>query len=392
MEAIPYGRHDITEADIESVVEVLRSDFLTQGPKVSHFERLLKDYFACSYVIAFNSASSALHALCLADDLSKDDEVWVPSISYVATANCAALTGAKIRFIDINYSTGNLCVNALSRSLEIAERNNQLPKLVIPVHLAGHPCDMDAIVALSDRYGFSIIEDASHAIGSTYNNTKIGTCINTKAAVFSFHPVKIISSGEGGIVCTNDEPLARKLLMIRENGITKNPQLFSANSTPPWHYEQHLLGHNYKMTDIHAALGISQLNRLDNFISRRNEIAQLYLELLSDYTNDIRLITPLGNSTSSYHLLIAQFPSLSPEQHIHMFSAMRNNNIFVQLHYQPIHLQPYYQTHSLHSHVPLTSSIRYSQTSFSIPLYPGLTNDQVLYITRTLVDSYENIC
>lgn len=376
---IPYGLHEIDDADIEAVVSTLRSDFLTQGPVVGAFESALRERFGCDHVVLFNSASSALHAICIAEQLDHNDEVWTSSISYVASANCAALTGAKIRFIDIELDTGLISLAALHESLSEACRLGSLPKFLIPVHLAGHPCQMSELQDLSQQYGFKIVEDASHATGSVYQGSPVGSCKYSYAAVFSFHPVKIVTSGEGGAVATNDQLLAKRLRMIRENGVTKDKSEFVKEATSPWHYEQQLLGHNYKMTDIHASLGLSQLKRLDSILKKRNRIASRYLECLGGCSH-INLVNHRADSTSSFHLMVAQFPRLSREQHISLFRSLHSSSINVQLHYQPIHLQPFYEKYAERPYVSLQNSETYAQTSLSLPLYTQLELDTVSQI------------
>jgi len=297
---IPYGKQDLNEADIESVVSVLRSDFLTQGPKVPLFEKCIAEYCGSSYAVASNSATSSLHLACLALDLSKEDWLWTSPNSFVASANCGLYCNAKVDFVDIDPLTYNLSTDKLEEKLIKAKKLGKLPKIVIPVHFAGQSCDMIKIKALSDKYGFSVIEDASHAIGGKYKGKLIGGCQYSDITVFSFHPVKIITTAEGGIATTNSKILEQKIRLLNSHGITRDESLMNSPSTGPWYYQQILLGLNYRMTDLQAALGISQLERVDNFISKRHTLKERYDSLLKD----LPVILPYQSidSYSSHHL------------------------------------------------------------------------------------------
>ena len=340
---IPYGRQDISQVDIDAVVEVLRSDFLTQGPTVPRFEQALAEYCGVQHGVAVNSSTSALHIACLALNLGPGDWLWTSPNTFVASANCALYCGAKIDFVDIDPYTYNMSVARLSEKLKQAEKKGCLPKIVMPVHFAGQPCDMPAIHALSQYYGFKIIEDASHAIGARYSNIKVGSCTHSDISVFSFHPVKIITSGEGGMAMTNDEALANRLRRLRSHGITNDKALMQPRPDYEiWNYQQIELGFNYRMTDIQAALGLSQMKCLDEFVSRRHEIAKRYDgELIS-----LPITTPhqAPEIYSSYHLYpirIREAESGKTQQQI--YDALWKEGIAANLHYIPVHRQPYFE-------------------------------------------------
>src|SRR3990172_3226397 len=333
---IPYGRQDISEADIQAVVDVLRSDYLTQGPAVPAFEKSVADYCGTQYAVAVNSATSALHIACLALGVGSGDVVWTSPITFVASANCALYCGARVDFVDIDPRTYNLSLERLSEKLERAERDGKLPKVVIPVHLGGQSCDMAGIHALSQRYGFKIIEDASHAIGGTYRGEPIGNCHYSDITVFSFHPVKIITTGEGGMALTNDAKIANRLGRLRSHGITRIPQEMTHAPDGPWYYQQIDLGFNYRMTELQAALGLSQMQRLDEFVAKRHLIAQRYDDLLSD----LWVTTPWQHpdSYSAVHLYIVRLKrdEIKFSQR-DIFERLRSFGILVNLHYIPIY-------------------------------------------------------
>ena len=340
---IPYGRHDISESDIQEVVNVLKSDFLTQGPMVPRFEQAVADYCGVQHGVAMNSATSALHIACLALDLGPGDWLWTSPNTFVASANCALYCGAKVDFVDIDPRTYNMSVEHLEEKLIQAEKDGRLPKIVMPVHFAGQPCDMLAIHALSQQYGFKIIEDASHAIGASYNNINVGSCTHSDIAVFSFHPVKIITTGEGGMAMTNDTELADRLCRLRTHGITSDKELMSQRpDNEIWNYQQIELGFNYRMTDIQAALGFSQMQRLDALVSRRHEIAERYdAELKS-----LLIKTPYqaSGAYSSYHLYpirVSEAESEKTQRHVYDF--LWQNGVAANLHYIPVHRQPHYE-------------------------------------------------
>lgn len=381
---IPYGRHEISEADIDAVVEVLRSDFLTQGPMVPHFEKLVANYCGSDYAVAVNSATSALHLACLALELGPGDRVWTSPITFVASANCGLYCGAVIDFVDISPFDFNMSVTALTEKLEFAAKMGTLPKIVIPVHLAGQSCDMASIYALSQKYGFKIIEDASHAIGGRYNSEPIGSCRFSDITVFSFHPVKIITSAEGGMAVTNDVQLADKMALLRSHGITRDEKKMTRPADGAWYYEQIALGFNYRLTDLHAALGVSQLKRLDQFVSRRHEIANIYHYAL----RDLLLALPAENSGtySSYHLYIV---SLIESHHVarrgEIFEALRKQGVMVNLHYIPVHMQPYFTGLGFKKgSYPVAED--FYQRALSIPIFPSLTQDQQSYVVNCLHD------
>ena len=372
---IPYGKQEITQHDIDAVVKVLKSDFLTQGPQVPLFEEAVKREVNAEYAIAVNSATSALHIACLALGVVKGDVVWTTPISFVASANCALYCGADIDFIDIDSQTYNLSPEKLEKKLLHAkQRNLALPKVVIPVHLSGQPCEMDKIHALSVEYGFAIIEDASHAIGGKYKDTPIGNCKFSDITIFSFHPVKIVTTAEGGVATTNSKELATKLELLRSHGITRNELLMKNESHGGWYYEQIALGFNYRMTEMQAALGVSQIARLHEFVATRNQLALRYDELLKD----LPLVTPfqIEGSYSGRHLYIIRLKldeiSLN---HKEVFAQLRENGIGVNLHYIPVHTQPYYQKLGFQLG-QFQESERYYQEAISIPLYHTMSNSQ----------------
>jgi UDP-4-amino-4,6-dideoxy-N-acetyl-beta-L-altrosamine transaminase len=374
-DVIPYGRQNINQADIDAVIEVLQSDFLTQGPIVPAFEKSVANYCGVQYAVSVNSATSALHIACLSLGVGKGDIVWTTPITFVASANCALYCGATVDFIDINPRTYNMSADCLAEKLSIAEKRGKLPKVVIPVHLCGQPCDMEAIHALSQQYGFKIIEDASHAIGGRYKGEHIGNCRYSDITVFSFHPVKIITSGEGGMALTNDIKLAKRMRLLRSHGITSDiAEMHSRPSEELWNYQQIDLGFNYRMTDIHAALGLSQMKRLDEFVAKRHEIAQRYDELLSS----LPLVTPWQHpdSYSSYHLYVIRLKSGEMNKtNRRVYNAMHAAGILVNLHYIPVYCQPFYEKMGFRSgYCPQAE--QYYIDAISIPMYPSLIDVQ----------------
>ncbi len=371
---IPYGKQLISAADIEAVTDVLQSDYLTQGAQVPAFENAIAQQCDAQFAVAVNSATSALHIACLALGLKQGDWVWTSPNTFVATANCARYCGAEVDFVDIDPQTYNLSVDALTEKLVLAETTGKLPKIVIPVHFAGQPCDMKAIHALSQRYGFAIIEDAAHAIGAQYQDQAVGNCQYSDITVFSFHPVKIITTAEGGVATTNQPGLAEKMQLFRSHGVTREPHLMQDcpsvdEERGAWFYQQVDLGFNYRMTELQAALGLSQLTRLDAFIEKRHQLAQTYHQALKGCP----LILPFqaeGNR-SSYHLFPIQVMSESISRH-QLFDRLRANGLGVNVHYIPVHTQPYYQQQGFRvGDFPVAEA--YYQKAISIPLHQGMT-------------------
>jgi len=382
---IPYGKQDISEADIEAVVAVLRSDFLTQGPAVPSFEQAVASYVGARHAIAMNSATSALHIACLALGVGLGDYVWTTPITFVASSNCALYCGASVDFVDIDPQTYNLSVEDLATKLEIAERRGKLPKVVIPVHLCGQPCQMEAIHALSKRYGFHIIEDASHAIGARYLEQRIGCCQFSDITIFSFHPVKIITTAEGGMALTQQDDLAEKMALLRSHGITRDPELMTHVADGPWYYQQIELGFNYRMTDLQAALGVSQMQRLDEFVSSRHQLADRYDRELAG----LPLITPWRDPAgySSFHLYVIRLKLERIElTHRQVFEALRAFGIGVNLHYIPIHLQPYYRRLGFEPGM-LPEAETYYREAISLPLFAQLGESE----QSRVIDSLHHI-
>lgn len=385
---IPYGRQDITQADIDAVVEVLRSDFLTQGPMVPRFERTVAEYCDAAHAIASNSATSSLHLACLALDVGPGDIVWTSPITFVASANCALYCGATVEFVDIDPRTYNLSTECLERKLVQAEREKRLPKAIIVVHLCGQSCDMRTISDLRRRYGFRIVEDASHAIGGQYLGRPIGSCIYSDITVFSFHPVKVITTGEGGMAVTNDAGLATRMAELRTHGITRDPVRMSEAPDGDWYYEQISLGYNYRMTDIQAALGISQIARLDQYVQRRHDLAARYGELLAD----LPLILPWQSpdAHSALHLYVAriQLDRVKPTRR-EVFDAMRARGIGVNVHYIPVYRHAYHRAQR-RGPSDFPNSDAYYREAITLPLHPRLSEieqDQVADALREAVQA-----
>ena len=403
MKMIPYGKQDISDEDIAAVVEVLKSDFLTQGPKVAEFEQAIAqqckavteqtnpkqtDTAIAPYAVATNSATSALHIACLALEISQGDLVWTSPISFVASSNCALYCGADIDFVDIDLTSANISSQALAIKLAKAKQHNRLPKAVIVVHLAGQACDMAKIKALSEQYNFAIIEDASHAIGARYNNVPVGAGQYGDITIFSFHPVKIITSAEGGMALTNNAELAKKLRLYRSHGIVSDPQEMTEPSHGPWYYQQIALGFNYRMTELQAALGISQTKRLHDYVSKRNTLATIYNDAFAHST--LTSLTPQQTCYSAYHLYIVLLPELSnksaqAQYHKDVVTALRAKDIFAHVHYIPIHLQPYYQTLGFKAgDFPVAE--QYYSRAISLPLFPQLSQQEQVYIIETVLE------
>ena len=377
----PYGRQTITEADIAAVVEVLSSPFLTQGPAVPAFEQAVAAKVGARHGVAVNSATSALHIACLALGLGPGDRLWTSPITFVASANCGLYCGATVDFVDIEPATGLMNVAALQTKLEQAERSGTLPKTVVPVHLTGSSCDMAGIGALAERYGFAVLEDASHAIGGRYQGEPVGNCRHSSITVFSFHPVKIITTGEGGLATTNDPLLAKRMAELRSHGIVREAERFERPAAGPWVYEQQQLGFNYRITDIQAALGLSQLQRLDGILAERNLQLQRYRELLADLP--VRLLEVPEDVLSSVHLAVIRLQQATAEQHRQVFEGLRAAGIGVQLHYSPVHLQPYYR-HMGFKEGQFPEAEAYATSAISLPLYPGLEVEDQRRVVNTL--------
>lgn len=379
---MPYGRQDITQADIDAVTDVLRSDFLTQGPVVPMFEKAVADHCDARRAVAVNSATSALHLACLALGVGPADLVWTSPITFVASANCARYCGAEVDFVDVDPRTYNLCPLRLAEKLERAAAAGKLPKVVIPVHLCGQPCDLEAIHALSVQYGFRIIEDASHAIGGRYKNEPIGNCRYSDITVFSFHPVKIITTGEGGMAVTNDLALANRMVRLRSHGITRDPAEMNQAPDGPWYYQQIELGFNYRMTDIQAALGLSQMKRLDELVRRRHALAANYERLLGG----LPVTTPWQHpdSYSGLHLYVVRVDNKAMNAtHREVFERLRIAGIGVNLHYIPVYRHPYYAAQGFKAS-DFPEAERYYAEAISLPMYPALTEEQQAEVVHRL--------
>ena len=383
---IPYGKQDINQSDIDAVINVLKSDFLTQGPKVPLFEKTVADYCDSKYGVAVNSATSALHIACLALDLGKDDYLWTSPNTFVASANCGLYCGAKVDFVDINPKTYNLSSKELEIKLIQAKKDNNLPKIVIPVHFAGQSCDMKKIHSLSREYGFKIIEDASHAIGGKYLDKPIGGCQYSDITVFSFHPVKIITTAEGGLATTNDKKLSERMQLFRSHGVTRDPELMTKEADGEWYYQQVELGFNYRMTELQAALGVSQMRRLDEFIVKRHKLQERYDLLLED----LPIIKPYQDKDgySALHLYPIQVQKdklKSTRKEI--FEALRKNSIGVNIHYIPVHTQSYYENMGFKKG-DFPNAESYYESVISIPLFYAMTfeqQDQVIAVLEKVL-------
>ena len=367
---IPYSTQKIDKKDIQEVINTLKSPFLTQGPKVTKFEKALTIKVDARYAASTNSATSALHIACIALGVGAGDLVWTSPITFVASANCALYCGAEVDFVDIDFDTNNMSPSALRLKLQHAKALGRLPKVVIPVHMGGLSCDMKSIFELSQEYGFKIIEDASHAIGGSFGGSKIGSCEYSDIAVFSFHPVKIITTAEGGAALTNNARLGNKLALLRSHGVTRDIKQMENVPDGDWYYEQISLGFNYRMTDLHAALGCSQMKRLDDFVLTRNKVAQRYNKKLSHLPLDLPSIS--SGSMSSFHLYIIKISQGNESERRNLFDFLRHHNIGVNVHYIPVHLQPYYKRKGF-SEGDLPISELYYKKAISIPLYPNLS-------------------
>lgn len=380
---IPYGKQTIIDEDIDAVVEVLRSDFLTQGPMVPLFEERIAHYCQANFAVAVNSATSALHIACLSLDIKDGDLVWTAPITFVASANCVLYCGADIDFVDIDPRTKNISVEALSDKLEDAKALGKLPKALIVVHFGGLPCEMAEIAALCRAHNIAIIEDASHALGAHYQGEKIGNCRYSDVCIFSFHPVKNITSGEGGVAVTNDPHLAQRLELFRSHGITRDQSKFDKMLSGPWVYEQHELGFNYRISDIHAALGCSQLARVDQFIAKRRQIAKAYSDRFAQ--TDIRFQMEESGFESAYHIFVIEVPDhIDREQ---AFKQLRDKNVGVNVHYIPVHLQPYYQSLGFKKG-QFPAAEGYYEKCITLPIFPKLSQADHDYVMEVV----EEIC
>lgn len=376
---IPYGRQDIQQVDIDAILDVLRSDFLTQGPCIPAFETKLAAHVGARHAVAVNSATSALHMACLALGLGAGDLLWTSPITFVASANVALFCGADVDFVDIDPETFNMCTAALSVKLANAKATGRLPKIVMPVAMCGQSCDMEAIRTLADEYGFKILEDASHAIGGRYQGKFIGDGRYADISVFSFHPVKIITTGEGGMAVTNHSELASKMELLRSHGVTRNSDFFIGESHGPWYYQQIDLGFNYRLTDIQAALGISQLDRLDDYVTARVKRAAEFDQALSDLPLD--LPHQRSNTASSWHLYVIRVKQ--PVHRLNLYNELRKDGIGVNIHYIPVHTHPYYQSLGFREgDFPISED--YYSRAISIPLYATITDEQHTKVITTL--------
>lgn len=387
---IPYGRQEINEKDIIAVCDVLRSDWLTQGPAVPNFEAGVAKKVGANFAVAVNSATSALHIACLALGLGPQDLLWTTPITFVASANCAVYCGAKVDFVDIDAATLNMSLSSLELKLEEAAKLGKLPKIVVPVHFGGSPTDQEEIWRLSCRYGFKVIEDASHSIGARNGLEPVGSCKWSDIAVFSFHPVKVMTSGEGGMCVTNDEELASRLSMFRTHGITRDPKKMIATDPAPWSYEQLELGYNYRLTDFQAALGLSQLSRLDEWVAQRNVIADRYKMTLDP--RFVRWQQIPGDRVSAYHLFVVMLnnPKLQ-RAHRQVFQQLRERGVGVNLHYEPVHLQPFYRRRGFHDGMfPVAED--YAKRAVTLPMFPSLNQKDQDFVVSSLHDVCNDVC
>ncbi len=381
---ISYGSHWIDDEDIDAVVRVLKSNWLTQGSATPDFEESIANYVGVPEVVAVNSGTSALHIACLALDINCESEVWVAAISFVASANCAKYCGARIRFMDVDPVTGMICINALESALEKAEKANQLPAAIISVDMAGHPINIEKIESLKEKYGFYLISDSSHALGALYNSgRKVGSSPVADITVFSFHPVKIITTGEGGVAVTHNQELAHKMRLYRSHGISKD----NLGDVPEWYYEQRCLGYNYRMSDIHAALGLSQLKKITKFIKIRKQLSEIYQELLTNV--DVAISKPDAGSESSWHLFIIHVNQESTVSRDQVFRYLKSNGIGVQLHYIPIYKHPFYQ--NIHND-ELNGAERYFESAITLPLHCRLDKSDLDNIVSHLKKGLGGAC
>jgi len=379
---IPYGRQSISDEDIQAVVNVLRSDWITQGPAIGKFEQAVADYCGAHYAVAVNSGTSALHIACLAAGLGPGDTLWTSPNTFVASANCGLFCGAGVNFVDIDPHTYNLSVKRLEEKLVAAQQNGTLPKLLVPVHFAGQSCDMARIADLAKIYGFKVVEDASHAIGGSYRKTVIGSSSFSDMTVFSFHPVKIITTGEGGMVLTNNKELYEKLARLRSHGITRDPALMQGDSHGPWYYQEIELGFNYRMTDMQAALGLSQLKCLDEFVARRHQLVGRYNQALSN----LPLVLPYQHpdTYSAFHLYVIRLKlNAMKKNRRQVFEELRSSGIGVNVHYIPVHTQPYFRTLGFNAG-DYPEAEKYYENAISLPMFSGLSEKAQDHVIDTL--------
>ena len=382
---IPYAKQDISDGDIDSVIEVLKSDFLTQGNKVPLFEDIISERVGAKYALAANSATSCLYLSCLSLGLSKEDILWTSPITYVASANCALYCGAEVDFVDIDPLTWNISVEILEEKLKTARKIKKVPKILVLVHLAGNPCDLQKVFDLSKEYGFSIIEDASHALGSKYSGEHIGSSVYSDISVFSFHPVKNITTGEGGMILTNNQKLSEKIHLYRSHGITRDTKKMINKEEGLWYYEQLLLGFNFRMSDIHAALGISQMNSLDKFISKRNELSQIYTEELKGLPLTIQRVRK--EDLSAWHIFVIRLKlSELKLSRLEIYNSLRNKGIGVNVHYIPVHLHPFYKNLGFNKG-DFPNSENYYDGAITIPMFTKLKKKEMKLVIQALKES-----
>lgn len=376
---IPYGRQFTAEEELAALTEVMSSGWLTQGKRVPEFEQQLASYCAAKHVVAVSSGTAALHVACLALGLGEGDRLWTTPISFVASANCGIYCGADVDFVDIDPHTRNLSVNALEQKLRKAKREKKLPKILVVVHFAGVVCNMKVLAVLADEYGFHIIEDAAHAIGSRFDESSVGDCRYSDATVFSFHPVKTLTTGEGGAVSCNSDTLMNKLRLLREHGVSKNPENYVSDAHGPWYYEQNSLGFNYRMTDLHAAIGSEQLKRLPSFIKKREQLVERYRSLLAD--TKVKLVPAQADNTIAWHLFVIELPSDINRRAV--YDHMIARQVGVNVHYIPIHLQPFYRQRGFRpGDFPVAEN--YYKNALTLPLFTELTFEQQDYIVASL--------
>lgn len=387
---IPYGKQNINQEDITSVIEVMQSDYLTQGPITPKFESELSKYCGAKHAVAIVNATSALHLSCLALEVGEGDIVWTSPISFVASANCAKYCGAEVDFVDIDLETYNMSTQALQSKLSEASKSGKLPKVVIPVHLAGRTCDMKKIKELSIQYGFKIIEDASHAIGGKYYGEAVGNCNYSDLTVFSFHPVKIITTCEGGVCMTNDSDIYEKIYRLRSHGIVRNQPQMVNKSHGLWYYEQIDLGFNFRLNDLQSALGINQLKRIDSFIASRHKTAKKYDQLFKESSN---IVTPTQNINeySSFHLYVIRIMENDGIDRKSIFEKLRSSGIFVNVHYIPIYRQPYYSKGFNVNDFP--NAEKYYSEAISLPIYPNLKDEEIQHVVDIIhkPNNFQNI-